>query len=98
MKNIFETSFLFQTYSVRRVEMGEKRNVYVTVAFAGVALMMAMVIGVVVMRRRSARYPQHQVRHHHQREKKVLINLKSQVKLKSFSWQVKLPLQRVKIS
>ena len=65
MKNIFETLFLFQTYSVRRVEMGEKRNVYVTVAFAGVALMVAMVIGVVVMRRRSARYPQHQVRHHH---------------------------------
>ena len=52
---------LLQTYSVRRVEMGEKRNVYVTVAFAGVALMVAMVIGVVVMRRRSARYPQHQV-------------------------------------
>ena len=42
--------------------MGEKRNVYVTVAFAGVALMVAMLIGVVVVRRRSSRYPQHQVR------------------------------------
>merc|ERR1712112_787768 len=55
-----EISHSQATYSVRRVEMGEKRNVYVTVAFAGVALMVAMVIGVVVMRRRSARYPQHQ--------------------------------------
>ncbi len=54
----------FQTYSVRRVEVGEKRNVYVTVAFAGVALMVAMLIGVVVVRRRSSRYPQHQVREH----------------------------------
>jgi len=56
-----EISHSQATYSVRRVEMGEKRNVYVTVAFAGVALMVAMVIGVVVMRRRSARYPQHQL-------------------------------------
>ena len=41
---------------------GEKRNVYVTVAFAGVAMMVAMLVGVVVMRRRSSRYPQHQVK------------------------------------
>ena len=40
---------------------GEKRNVYVTVAFAGVAMMVAMLVGVVVIRRRSSRYPQHQV-------------------------------------
>ena len=60
MKHLFS----FQTYSVRRVEVGEKRNVYVTVAFAGVALMVAMLIGVVVVRRRSSRYPQHQVREH----------------------------------
>lgn len=47
---------------MRRVEMGgEKRNVYVTVAFAGVAMMVAMLVGVVVIRRRSSRYPQHQV-------------------------------------
>lgn len=56
------TPISFQTYSVRRVEVGEKRNVYVTVAFAGVALMVAMLIGVVVVRRRSSRFPQHQVR------------------------------------
>lgn len=55
-----EISHSQATYSVRRVEMSEKRNVYVTMAFAGVALMVAMLIGVVVMRRRSARYPQHQ--------------------------------------
>ena len=53
--------YVLQTYSVRRVEVGEKRSVYVTVAFAGVALMVAMLIGVVVIRRRSSRYPQHQV-------------------------------------
>merc|ERR1712209_315829 len=56
-----EISHSQATYSVRRVEMGgEKRNVYVTVAFAGVAMMVAMLVGVVVMRRRSSRYPQHQ--------------------------------------
>ena len=53
-KKYFETENIskrkiFQTYSVRRVEMSEKRNVYVTMAFAGVALMVAMLIGVVVM-------------------------------------------------
>jgi amyloid beta A4 protein len=41
--------------------VGEKRSVYVTVAFAGVALMVAMLIGVVVVRRRSSRFPQHQL-------------------------------------
>jgi amyloid beta A4 protein len=55
-----EISHSQATYSVRRVEVGEKRNVYVTVAFAGVALMVAMLIGVVVVRRRSSRFPQHQ--------------------------------------
>merc|ERR1712012_736042 len=56
-----EISHSQATYSVRRVEMGgEKRNVYVTVAFAGVAMMVAMLVGVVVMRRRSSKYPQHQ--------------------------------------
>ena len=34
--------YVLQTYSVRRVEVGEKRSVYVTVAFAGGALMVAM--------------------------------------------------------
>ena len=69
-------TFIFQTYSVRRVEMGESRSVYVTLAFAGVALMVssivdllvhhlpqvAMLIGVVVLRKRSSRFPSHQVR------------------------------------
>ena len=55
----------FQTYSVRRVEMNENKNMYVTVAFAGVALMVALLIGVVVMRRRNTRYPHHQVKYHH---------------------------------
>merc|ERR1719400_2813093 len=56
-----EISHSQATYSVRRVEVGEKRSVYVTVAFAGVALMVAMLIGVVVVRRRSSRFPQHQL-------------------------------------
>ena len=51
----------FQTYSVRRVEMSDNKNMYVTVSFAGVALMVALLIGVVVMRRRNNRYPHHQV-------------------------------------
>ena len=57
--------------------MGESRSVYVTLAFAGVALMVggivdllfhqlaqpqvAMLIGVVVLRKRSSRFPSHQV-------------------------------------
>jgi amyloid beta A4 protein len=41
--------------------MGESRSVYVTLAFAGVALMVALLIGVVVLRRRSGRFPSHQV-------------------------------------
>jgi len=55
-----EISHSQATYSVRRVEMGESRSVYVTLAFAGVALMVAMLIGVVVMRKRSSRFPSHQ--------------------------------------
>ena len=42
--------------------MPENRSVYVTLAFAGVALMVAMLIGVVVLKKRSSRYPHHQVR------------------------------------
>jgi len=55
-----EISHSQATYSVRRVEMGESRSVYVTLAFAGVALMVAMLIGVVVLKKRSARFPSHQ--------------------------------------
>jgi len=56
-----EISHSQATYSVRRVEMGESRSVYVTLAFAGVALMVAMLIGVVVLRKRSSRFPSHQL-------------------------------------
>lgn len=48
------------TYSVRRVDMSENRSVYVTLGFAGVALMVAMVIGMVVLKKRSGRHPHHQ--------------------------------------
>ena len=53
--------FVFQGYSVRRVEMKESSSVYMTLAFAGVALMAAMIVGVVVIRRRNGRHPHHQV-------------------------------------
>jgi hypothetical protein len=36
-------------------------SVYMTMAFAGVALMAAMVVGVVIIRRRNGRHPHHQV-------------------------------------
>ncbi len=52
-----------QGYSVRRVEMKESNSVYMTMAFAGVALMAAMIVGVVVIRRRNGRHPHHQVKH-----------------------------------
>jgi hypothetical protein len=50
-----------QGYSVRRVEMKESSSVYMTLAFAGIALVAAMVVGVVVIRRRNGRHPHHQV-------------------------------------
>lgn len=55
-----EISHSQATYSVRRVEMGENHSMYVTFAFAGVALMVAMLVGVVVVKKRSARFPHHQ--------------------------------------
>jgi len=48
-------------YSVRRVEMGDNNSVYMTLAFAGVAMMAAMVVGIVVIRRRNGRHPHHQL-------------------------------------
>ena len=50
-------------FSVRN-ESGhhENRSVYFTLAFAGMALMAAMVVGVVVLKRRHARSPHQQVR------------------------------------
>jgi hypothetical protein len=43
--------------------MKESNSVYMTMAFAGVALMAAMIVGVVVIRRRNGRHPHHQVKH-----------------------------------
>ncbi|KAL1138515.1 hypothetical protein AAG570_008578 [Ranatra chinensis] len=49
------------TYSVRReVYRRETKSVYFTLAFAGIALMVAILIGVAVLRRRNARSPQNQ--------------------------------------
>ncbi|KAG5892448.1 hypothetical protein JTB14_009856 [Gonioctena quinquepunctata] len=50
------------TYSVRREVYGRKdgRSVYFTLAFAGMALMAAIVVGVAVARRKSSRSPQSQ--------------------------------------
>ena len=52
----------FQTYSVRReVYHRESKSIYFTLAFAGIALMAAVIVGVAVLRRRNARSPQNQV-------------------------------------
>lgn len=49
------------TYSVRReVYHRESKSIYFTLAFAGIALMAAVIIGVAVLRRRNARSPQNQ--------------------------------------
>uniref|UniRef100_A0A1Y1MPM3 Amyloid-beta-like protein n=3 Tax=Neoptera TaxID=33340 RepID=A0A1Y1MPM3_PHOPY len=50
------------TYSVRREVYGHRdgKSVYFTLAFAGMALMAAIVVGIAVARRRSARSPQGQ--------------------------------------
>nr|XP_053648388.1 LOW QUALITY PROTEIN: amyloid-beta-like protein [Cherax quadricarinatus] len=49
------------SYSVTRESSGsESRGVYFTLAFAGVALMMAMVVGIVVLRRRNSTNPHNQ--------------------------------------
>lgn len=50
-------------YSVRREALpgnSDSRGVYFTLAFAGVALMAAMVVGIVVLRRRAVRHPSSQ--------------------------------------
>jgi amyloid beta A4 protein len=38
----------------------ESSSVYVTLGFAGIALVAAMVVGVVVLKRRNGRHPHHQ--------------------------------------
>lgn len=51
----------FQSFSVRRQIYGpsgrEGRNVYFTLAFAGIALMAAVFVGVAVVKYRSSRSP-----------------------------------------
>lgn len=51
-----------QSYTVRREFYNRKdgKSVYFTLAFAGMALVAAVVVGVAVARRRSARSPQSQ--------------------------------------
>nr|CAD7457824.1 unnamed protein product [Timema tahoe] len=49
------------TFSVRReVYHRESKSVYFTLAFAGIALMAAVIVGIAVLRRRSARSPHNQ--------------------------------------
>ncbi|KAF4523548.1 hypothetical protein B566_EDAN011996 [Ephemera danica] len=49
------------TYSVRReVYHRENKSIYFTLAFAGIALMAAGIVGIAVLRRRNARSPQNQ--------------------------------------
>ncbi|KAK6645357.1 hypothetical protein RUM43_001633 [Polyplax serrata] len=49
------------SYSLRReIYHRESRSIYFTLAFAGIALMAAVVVGVAVFRRRSARHPHNQ--------------------------------------
>lgn len=60
--NLIINIILSQGYSVRReVYHRESRSVYFTLAFAGIALMAAAVVGVAVFKRRSARSPHSQV-------------------------------------
>ncbi|KAK7072498.1 Amyloid-like protein 2 [Halocaridina rubra] len=56
-----QISHSLASYSVTRESSGsESRGVYFTVAFAGVALMVAMVVGIVVLRRRNSTNPHNQ--------------------------------------
>lgn len=53
-------TFLFQTFSVRREEVGSSyialtNNIAVALAFVGVALVVVIIVGVGVLRRRSRR-------------------------------------------
>ena len=59
----FDLIICLQGFSVRQVELKkESSSVYVTLGFAGIALVAAMVVGVVVLKRRNGRHPHHQVR------------------------------------
>jgi len=49
-------------FSVRSVELKrESSSVYVTLGFAGIAMVAAMLVGVVVLKRRNGRHPHHQL-------------------------------------
>ncbi|XP_052127417.1 amyloid-beta-like protein isoform X3 [Frankliniella occidentalis] len=48
------------TFSLRRDYRRESKGVYFTLAFAGIALLAAVVVGIALLRRRSARLPQNQ--------------------------------------
>lgn len=54
--------FCPQSYSVHREVYGRKdgKSVYFTLAFAGMALMAAVIVGIAVARRRNSRSPQSQ--------------------------------------
>merc|ERR1712049_55722 len=47
--------------SVRRLDPKESSSVYVTLGFAGIALVAAMLIGVAVIKKRNGRHPHHQL-------------------------------------
>ena len=57
-----------QGYSVRKIvggkDGGNNTTMYMTLSFAGVALMVAMVAGMVIVRKRNGRHPHHQVISH----------------------------------
>jgi len=48
-------------FSVRRLDPKESSSVYVTLGFAGIALVAAMLIGVAVIKKRNGRHPHHQL-------------------------------------
>ena len=50
---------------MRRELHRDNKSVYFTFSFVGIALMAAIIIGVAVLRRRSARLPQNQVQSAH---------------------------------
>ena len=61
MQNLIFFLLHFQGFSVRRLDPKESSSVYVTLGFAGIALVAAMLIGVAVIKKRNGRHPHHQV-------------------------------------
>ena len=61
----------------------ESSSVYVTLGFAGIALVAAMVVGVAVLKRRNGRHPLHQVnneRGYMKMQKALTLGVASRVK------------------